>query len=196
MYTAVAIFSHQSFEDANDSKQKNSFNAVAISAFEIGAETSVTFKCCYMLKNGSITSTVSSARRYYPAKAIRRGILLICPLQQNPCAIHGVSVMFKNNQCPTQNYFYKEVSVPQKPLKSIATEKSIGVCVKVAYGDLDAKRLVEWFEATRLFGVDKVFANLYMLNNLAREVFQYYEEAGLAEVMEFDLPLKGMFMSL
>jgi hypothetical protein len=73
-------------------------------------------------------------------------------------------------------------------LKQNNRNKTIAVCSKLAYGSLDAERLIEWFEVHRLFGVDKVFTYLYKLNSAAKKVFDYYENLGMAETYEFHLP--------
>ncbi|KAL4240925.1 hypothetical protein ACF0H5_001708 [Mactra antiquata] len=66
----------------------------------------------------------------------------------------------------------------------------IGICAKLAFGNLDARRLVEWFEVQRLFGVDMIIAYRYNLNSQAGKVFNYYEKLGISKLYEFDIPEK------
>lgn len=66
-----------------------------------------------------------------------------------------------------------------------SAEPSIAVCTKLSFSDRDPGRLVEWFEALRLFGVDKVFIHFYNISSRISEVFQHYKDIGLADTMEF-----------
>jgi hypothetical protein len=43
---------------------------------------------------------------------------------------------------------------------------------------VDPIPIVEWFEAQRIFGVDKVVAYPYRLNANALKVLKYYESVG------------------
>lgn len=193
IYSAVAVFVHHSFEEAEDAKENNRFNAIAINAFEIGNDSGSPFRCCYLYQNRTVASSESSSRHIYPAKAIRRGRQLICPLNQSPYDIRGVSVMFKNTVCSKENQFYTSIVIPTLPSKKNKSEKSIGVCLKVAYGDLDPGMLVEWLEALRLLGVDTIFAHFHKLSTSARKIFQVYVKTGFVETVEFELPLHGTF---
>lgn len=66
------------------------------------------------------------------------------------------------------------------------------MCAKIAYGSVDAQKLIEWFEVNRLLGVDKVYIHTYKLNNLAMKVLEYYESIGIAMVFKgYSVPEKG-----
>jgi hypothetical protein len=62
-----------------------------------------------------------------------------------------VSVRINNPTCIKNESFYIKATILRK-----SGNCNIGVCAKFAYGSVDAKQLIEWFEVNRLLGVDKV----------------------------------------
>ena len=89
--------------------------------------------------------------------------------------------------CPENMTSYASVVTPTRPEGT-----SFGVCAKIAYGNLSAESIVEWFEYQRHMGVSKVMAYTYKLNEAAMKVMDYYSSIGFAEILPFSLPLRGM----
>jgi hypothetical protein len=59
---------------------------------------------------------------------------------------------------------------------------------------VDPISIVEWFEAQRILGVDKVVTYPYRLNANALKVLQYYESVGFLDIINgFDLPEVGEY---
>lgn len=170
---------------------QNKFNAIAVSVFEYYREKSIPCWCCYIRRDGTIGSVVTTVKFSYHAVAIRKGSLFICSTGVDTPDITGLSLTFENNPCPTDIAYYRNITTPKQFRRKSNREKTIAVCAKLSYGSLDAGRLIEWLETLRLFGVDTVLSHVYELNDVARKVFKYYEQLGFAETVEFDLPEKG-----
>jgi hypothetical protein len=69
---------------------------------------------------------------------------------------------------------FMPVEVPPKP----PVRRNLAVCVKVAYGDVNPARLVEWFELQRLLGVELV--GVYaseIVGQPAMDVFRRYADS-------------------
>lgn len=194
IYSAVAVFIQHSYEAANASKTQKKFNAIAVSVFEYFREKSIPCWCCYMRRDGTIGSVVTTVKYSYHAVAIRKGSLFICPTGDGTPDITRISLTFENHPCPTEMTYYRNITTPKQFRRKNKTEKTIAVCAKLSYGSLDAGRLVEWLETLRLFGVDMILSHVYELNDAARKVFKHYEQLGLAETVEFDLPEKGKML--
>lgn len=81
------------------------------------------------------------------------------------------------------------IEVPPKP----PMRKDFAVCVQVSYGQLDPRRLIEWFELQRLLGVSRV--GVYDLSidpGPGLEVLRHYAREGLVELRKTDsLPVPG-----
>ncbi|KAK7093863.1 hypothetical protein V1264_007548 [Littorina saxatilis] len=67
------------------------------------------------------------------------------------------------------------------------TEKTRGgnfaVCLKTAYGELDERKLVEWFEFAKIVGVSVVQVFYHIVNEKAMTVFRYYEKTGFVVLL-------------
>jgi len=68
----------------------------------------------------------------------------------------------------------------------------VAVCGKIAYDALNASRLVEWLETTKLLGAAKVFLYLNNLNRNATRVVEHYQRDGLVRAVNFDVPELGI----
>ncbi|KAK7473960.1 hypothetical protein BaRGS_00034789, partial [Batillaria attramentaria] len=66
----------------------------------------------------------------------------------------------------------------------------IGICAKMAYGDLDPELLVEWFEFAKLVGVDVVQVFYHIVSERAMDVFRYYENTGFVMLLPITLAVK------
>ncbi|KAK3802987.1 hypothetical protein RRG08_051741 [Elysia crispata] len=55
---------------------------------------------------------------------------------------------------------------------------SVGVCLKVSYGALEATRVLEWMEYHRMMAVTSVFTYTWDLDPQAQTVFDYYARLG------------------
>ncbi|CAG5126322.1 unnamed protein product, partial [Candidula unifasciata] len=60
---------------------------------------------------------------------------------------------------------------------------SVGVCLKITYGDLEPKKMIEWFEYTRHMGTTKVFTYYAEVTPQVYKVLQYYQSIGFLEML-------------
>ena len=145
--------------------------------------------CCMLLNNRSILSIAGSMvipLTFLPLTKLKAR-RYICPLDIDLNKIKCVSVRINNPTCIKNESFYIKPTILRK-----SGNCNIGVCAKFAYGSMDAKKLIEWFEVNRLLGVDKVCIHTYKLNNLAMKVLEYYESIGIAMVFKgYSEPEKG-----
>lgn len=64
---------------------------------------------------------------------------------------------------------------------------SVGICLKISYGDLDTEKILEWFEFVRLLGVTRVFSFVSSdMDASAKRVFDYYNSTGFLETNPID----------
>ena len=75
---------------------------------------------------------------------------------------------------------------------SLIRNSKLAVCTKLTYDSVSAAQLVEWFEAQRVLGVDKIVTYPFNLNANALKVLKYYESTGFLDVIHgFYLPELG-----
>lgn len=117
----------------------------------------------------------------------------VCETNLDPQRIKGVGLSIGNGSVCAQNIsLYQELTILPN---NINTQNSIAVCSKIAYGSLEAKKLVEWFETQSYLGVQKVISYVYHLNEDALNVLKYYEKLGMVDILPFGFPQSGTFHS-
>ncbi|CAG2214757.1 unnamed protein product [Mytilus edulis] len=116
-----------------------------------------------------------------------RRIQYRCPVPVEVYLIEYVSIINDMKAtCQEDISYYVQVTLPLG-----ANDTTIAICSLISYRSQDAAILIEWFEAQRLLGVDKILTYTQELNSDALRVLDYYESIGLAEVIrEFDMPEK------
>lgn len=143
------------------------------------------FRCCFY-REGHIMSAKAKSRitRYKYRNSTFNGIQFLCPIYFTPSYVNNVSLIDKTKLCS------REIS-PYIPVETVAPRKDNGVvlCAKLVYENVDASRLIEWFEAQIFLGITKILCYLHKsLNTDALEVFKYYEKQGVVTLFPFDLP--------
>ncbi|GFN91032.1 N-formyl peptide receptor 2-like [Plakobranchus ocellatus] len=73
----------------------------------------------------------------------------------------------------------------QFPVRQSGT---VGICLKVSYGSLDAARALEWMEYHRLMGVTTVFTYTWDLDPPVKAVFDYYVKLGFLQAVPAQPP--------
>ncbi|VDI05229.1 Hypothetical predicted protein [Mytilus galloprovincialis] len=113
-----------------------------------------------------------------------------CSVPEGNIWIDHVSIVNDlNAKCPEDLSYFVKVSLPL-----MSKGSNIAICSLISYRSQDAALLVEWFEAQRLLGVNKIVTYTHDLNSDAIRVLDYYESIGLAHVIhEFDMPKKDEF---
>ena len=98
----------------------------------------------------------------------------------------GISLVSSNKSCNIANKNYMDIYYPQKKAND-----SIGLCAKIAYGSVSTKKLIEWYEIQRQFGVNKVVTFKYNLTGSALDVLEYYRDEGFVDLLPYQYPHKG-----
>lgn len=73
----------------------------------------------------------------------------------------------------------------------VVVEHGAGVCAKIAFNYLNPSYLIEWFEYQIMMEVDTVVVMLQYINDEALEVFKYYKQKGLLEILPYPIKLPG-----
>jgi len=73
------------------------------------------------------------------------------------------------------------VERPVRPASS-ADQRSLAVCVPVAFGSLDARFLIEWIEMQRLLGVQLIVIYNLNVNGSGLDVLRRYDDEGFVEL--------------
>jgi hypothetical protein len=196
LFSAIISRVETNHKKQNQTKIITKVTSTAIvTGWELGKYSSVDFKCCFRLKNDKYVSIISSNKSHwlYVGKAKLQAKQFKCLINFNVEDINSITILSDINAiCPNEKEFYLVPTIVRRKVNHADIRgRKIGVCVKLTYGSLDAQRLIEWFEIHKLFGVDKVIAYTYNLNQNASKVLKFYEKSGIAEVYGFDLPEKG-----
>ncbi|XP_063427172.1 uncharacterized protein LOC134710678 [Mytilus trossulus] len=165
-------------------------HAIIVNGWEYHVK-SHNFTCCFRLKNGQPLSINSNQKlsSIYPHMPLRR-IQYRCPVPVEANLIEYVSIINDMKSiCQEYLSYYVKVTLPLG-----SNNSTIAICSLISYRSQDAAILVEWFEAQRLLGVDKILTYTQELNIDAVRVLDYYESVGLAEVIrEFNMPEKDKY---
>ena len=148
--------------------------------------------CCFKFINGSDTllrSVVPLVRRFFSVGAAMWSYYLACPNIKNPGLTIpiGVSVTLFNNTCSEDQVSYVR---PYFPLKE---PNKIAIGTKTAFGNISAELIIEWMEAYKYLGVNKV-VTYYMkgINGDALKVLQYYETTGILDLFYYEPANEGV----
>lgn len=163
-------------------------DVIVINSWQRGNVTSRVFKCCFLLTNNTVVEFQSSTKQMY-CYAELRAIQYECPSQVEIDLIKMVSVVTGNKKCHGDSTSYIKLEIGYK-----GHHTDLAVCTKLTYDSVNAASLVEWFEAQRLLGVDKVITYPLRLdaNANAKKVLKYYEAVGFLEVINgLYLPEQG-----
>ena len=161
-------------------------DVILINGWQRGSVKSRHFKCCVLLKNNTVVEIKSNRENMqYPSSL--RAIQYVCPSAVETYLIKLVSVVLGDEKCSDNTKYYVNLN-----RGSLIRNSKLAVCTKLTYDSVDAAQLVEWFEAQRILGVDKVVTYPFKLNANALKVLKYYESTGFLDVIHgFYLPELG-----
>jgi len=103
-----------------------------------------------------------------------------------------VSIVHNNRTTNVSNASEASVFVPVEIPRRAAKNNDVAVCVKAAFGKVDHRRLVEWFELQRLLGVTSI--GVYttpMTHPETRKTLAQYGQTSLATQRTVDYPDGG-----
>lgn len=166
--------------------------SVILSGWQLPKLSNMTFRCCFLLRNGNImTSNWTFSRRSWKWGGGRtlQATRFVCETYLDPLRIKGVGLSIGNfSDCSKNISQYRELTILPN---NINIQNGIAICSKIAYGSLGAKKLVEWFETQLYLGVQKVISYSYDLNKDALNVLKYYEKLGIVDILPFGFPQSG-----
>jgi hypothetical protein len=167
---------------------KPSTDVIWLNGWQCQSDRESLFKCCFLMKNNTVVEIQSNRRNTQYPSAIR-AVQYVCPSVVESNLIQLVSVVLGNTKCPVDSKYYVKLNIGP-------TERNpkLAICTKLTYDDVDPIPIVEWFEAQRILGVDKVVTYPYRLNANALKVLKYYESVGLLDIINgFYLPEVGEY---
>ena len=156
----------------------------------------VTYYCClkYSNYNSNRYYRIQTASTFLYAISRRYGFGIyhfVCPNIKHRSGVvpTGVAITVTGASCLEYNVVYLEPSYPLK----MPGQLLIGV--KVAFQNLNPNIVIEWMEAYRYLGVDKV-VGYYVpdLNEKARRVLNYYAATGFLDLYLFHQPWEGTWI--
>ena len=103
----------------------------------------------------------------------------------------GVAITADGGTCSTDDVVFIE---PDHPLRKPGS--NLIICAKFAFQKIDAMLILEWMEANKLLGVDKIVAYYVAdLNKDALKVLNYYATTGLLDLYFFKPSWEGKINS-
>ena len=164
-------------------------DVIVINSWQRVNVTSRVFKCCFWLINNTVVEQSGTKRMYIHSEL--RATQYECVSHVETDLIKMVSVVTgnRNKKCHGDSSSYIKLEIGYE-----GHHTDLAVCTKLTYDSVNAASLVEWFEAQRLLGVDKVITYPFQLdaNPNAKKVLKYYEAVGFLEVINgFYMPEQG-----
>ena len=99
----------------------------------------------------------------------------------------GVAVTRANTSCDESHVTYVPPHFPLKESKSM-----VAICTKAAYADINPELIIEWMEAYKYLGVNKVITYyLETINSEALKVLEYYKATGILELIFYEPANEG-----
>ena len=123
-----------------------------------------------------IVHTTGRGERYHRFYA---QIQMSCMIPRGPIPSH-VSVSLE--PC-SQLHIYMPVHVPKQDTEDF------GICVAIAFGQLDTDRVIEWAELSRKLGVSKIHIYNATIDRQHDALFRYYEQQDFMAVHQMPPPV-------
>lgn len=142
-------------------------------------------KCCVFWNSNRYTYYKNPDKVYWK-KTTLPATQFTCPIKGPLIDVRGVTLEFYKKRCPTDESVYIRPFLPK-----VQARHSLAICVKIVYGNVDMKLLVDWMEFYREMKVDKIFMFTYNLTNNIELVIQRYIDTGFLERRQFDFPWKS-----
>lgn len=155
--------------------------------------------CCFVLLNGTgyCVSVLATFTDY--SNIPLHSVDVVCPMDKNESLVKFVTVIseswltnvWKKSEAVSLFQNNKNSFISPTPATD-AYVNGLAICSHITYKTANAAHLIEWFEAQRLLGIDKIMTFTYKLNAEAMRVLEFYESEGLLVIMrDFSFPEKG-----
>ena len=151
--------------------------------------THMKFKCCLATESGFTTESGLRSLEFLEVDAVlyheyaqwvvdMQGAEFRCSNTSNGKTVAMSTtrfdyVTFAESSCDQRHQYVMEVEHPQR------LPGSLGVCLKISYGNISARKAVEWFEYQKLMNVTSVFTYHHNLDPYVMDIFKHYSDTGL-----------------
>ena len=165
-------------------------DAIGLNGWEYAPLRKAVHNCCLFYDLNDIKSVPILEKLHWNflGKAKLETKQFVCPNPRHSNQTLPLAVSLTQNGCPDDASLYVEV---ETPFAVTNRKEEIAVCTKLAFGNLSAYEMIEWFEVQKSLGVSKIITYTHKLNAAAEEVLKYYQSEGLGEYFPFDLPDTG-----
>ncbi|XP_055872610.1 uncharacterized protein LOC106063664 isoform X2 [Biomphalaria glabrata] len=146
-----------------------------------GSSSTTNLKCCFTSQEegGQFHETQAQVRHIYKQYIVdMQSAEFYCTLPDKVHTVNLTLVTFVQQSCKKS-----DVNRLMKIEKPRLYPGVIGVCLKVAYGSLNAEKIVEWFEYMRYMGIPKVFSYYSQVEAPGMKVFNYYKTLGFLDML-------------
>ena len=163
---------------------------IGLNGWEYAPLREVVHYCCLYYGPNDIQSVSMLEKLHWNflGKAKLETKQFVCPNPRHSNKTLPLAVSLTRHSCPDDMSLYAEV---ETPFPVTNKKEEIAVCTKLAFGNLSASEMIEWFEVQKSLGVSKIVTYTHRLNAAAMEVLKYYQSEGLGEYFPFDLPDTG-----
>lgn len=150
------------------------------------------FRCCLAYKDDGKVNLV----KVFPARA--RGFMVSSAIwslhvtcfnvkHDEKMVPLGAALTIDGYNCSRDHVRYVSPYFPQRE-----TSEKVAIGTKTAYGNISAELIIEWMEAWRYIGVDKVIAfYIKSINEKALRVLQYYVSTGILDLYFYEPAASG-----
>lgn len=147
----------------------------------------VDIKCCISWNSSRISQYLRPRRITLGQRIIFSAAQFSCPTHGGSLIhIKGVALVSAKKDCPTNASEYIKPFIPNVQVKT----HSFAICLKILYGNVDNKLLIDWIEYYREMEVDKIVMFLYNISTHTQHIVTHYTQIGIVEARTFVSPWK------
>ncbi|XP_053390443.1 uncharacterized protein LOC128553331 [Mercenaria mercenaria] len=180
---ALAVFILSAI-GSNFTLQRGYKREIKLNGWEGMKHRNMKIKCCVLWNSNKFTYYLAPEKIYWK-KSRLPATQFTCPIRGPLIDVRGITLEFSKKKCPRDESVYIKPFLPK-----VQPKHSFAICVKIVYGNIDMKLLVDWMEFYREMKVDKVFMFTYNLTNNIETVLQHYTNIGFLDRRHFDFPWK------
>ena len=185
-YGLIYIFGAVS-GNTSDEKEWDIFKVYG--SLELKTYGNSTLSCCFLYKiqNQTYVKRVDHiVKQFYKVAAAMSFFYMACPnvMHSNKIIPTGVGITVENRSCDSVTY-----AQPYFPLRQ---PNKIAIGTKTSFAKISAELIIEWMEAYKYLGVDKVVTYfISSINEDALKVLRYYASTGLLDLSYYEPAAEG-----
>ena len=180
---------------SNSSERKTWDHFKVYGLFDKNKYNKSNLTCCFMseLGNKAVVQAVAPvAKRVFVVPSDMWSFYVACANERHSGSIipKGVAITIDNYTCSEDHVTYVRPFLPtREPYK-------IAIGTKTSFGTIDPELIIEWMEAYKYLGVNKVVTYfLKSLNDDAFKVLSYYASTGFLDLTFYEPANEGNFDS-